>query len=172
VTDTLDIAILHRPGETGPNGIKHERYSVDFLVNGRSLFQATKADKLDLCGCFLVAGTDARRKVFNQEVVEQFTFSRPTSVQAINGTTERRVMLFVCAECGDLGCGAITVEIARDGDLVVWSRFGHQYMSWQVADGAWCDDFDSYKPIGAVPVCLGPLQGRHPAGGRSLMAAS
>jgi len=125
-----------------------ERYSVDFLINGRSLFLATQADKLDLCGSFLVAGTNARIKDINRQVAEQFLFEHPTWVQEINKTPERRVMLFVCPVCGDLGCGAITVEIVRDGDLVVWSRFGHQYMSWQITDGAWCDDFDSYKSIG------------------------
>jgi len=148
VIDTLDIAILHRPGEAPGGGRVSERYSVDFLVNGRSLFLATQADKLDLCGGFLVAGNDTRIKDINRQVAEQFLFERPTWVQEINRTPERRVMLFVCSECGDLGCGAITVEIALDGDLVVWSRFGHQYMSWQVTDGTWCDDFESYKSVG------------------------
>jgi hypothetical protein len=150
VIDTLDIAILHRAGKITPGeSIVTERHSVDFLVNGLSLFAATKADERGLCGCFWAAGTDARLKAYNQNVAEQLTFARPTWVQEINGTVECRVMLFVCPECGDLGCGAITADIARDGDLVVWSRFGHQYTKQLVmSDGPWSDDFASYESIG------------------------
>ena len=37
-----------------------------------------------------------------------------------------RRSLFVCAECGDLGCGAITISVKRAGDNVVWSDFGYE----------------------------------------------
>ena len=32
----------------------------------------------------------------------------------------------MCAECGDLGCGAITVSIKRADDRVVWCDFGYE----------------------------------------------
>jgi hypothetical protein len=38
---------------------------------------------------------------------------------------ERR-SLFVCAECGDLGCGAVTLSVTRVGGKVVWSDFGYE----------------------------------------------
>ena len=146
--DELDIAILHRPGETGPGGIKHERHSVDFLVNGMSLFKATKAGEHDLSGCFWVAAGDPSIKVHNEAMAEQLTFARAAAIREMDGPIERhRVMLFVCSECADLGCGAITVEIARDGDLAVWSRFAYQN-NWQNEDGTNWDDFASYKSIG------------------------
>jgi hypothetical protein len=155
VTDTLDIALLHRPGETTPTGIKHERYSVDFLVNGVSLFEATKAAMEagatrtgEMAGCFWVSGDNASIKAHNQALAEEFTFARPTAIREMDGCIERhRVMLFVCPACGDLGCGAITADIERDGDLVVWSRFGYQN-DWQNEDGTNWDDFESYKSTG------------------------
>jgi hypothetical protein len=35
-------------------------------------------------------------------------------------------MLFVCAECGDLGCGALTVQIAVTDGGIVWRDFAHE----------------------------------------------
>lgn len=37
-----------------------------------------------------------------------------------------RVPLYLCPECADLGCGAVTVTIHRAGDLVTWSGFHHE----------------------------------------------
>jgi hypothetical protein len=37
-----------------------------------------------------------------------------------------RRSLFVCAECGDLGCGAITISVKRAVDTIVWSDFGYE----------------------------------------------
>ena len=40
-----------------------------------------------------------------------------------------RAPLYVCPQCGDLGCGALTAEVARTDDAVTWRDFG-----WDVAD--------------------------------------
>lgn len=37
-----------------------------------------------------------------------------------------RVSVYVCAECGDLGCGAVTVELTVHPDAVTWSDWGFQ----------------------------------------------
>lgn len=37
-----------------------------------------------------------------------------------------RTALYVCAECGDLGCGAVTAVVTVDQRQVVWSEFGYQ----------------------------------------------
>jgi hypothetical protein len=37
-----------------------------------------------------------------------------------------RVMLFVCPECDDLGCGAITAALRLENDSIVWSDFKHE----------------------------------------------
>jgi hypothetical protein len=148
MTDTLDIALLHRPGETTAIAIKHERDSVDFVVDGQSVFKATKADERDMSGCFWIAEVDARIKAHNQARAEQFTFARPAAIRETRGGVEHnRIMLFVCPECGDLGCGAITADIARDGDLIVWSRSGYQN-DWQEMDGTNWDDLNPISRSG------------------------
>jgi hypothetical protein len=37
----------------------------------------------------------------------------------------RRVMLYICAACGDIGCGAFTVKIEDKGDIIVWKDFAY-----------------------------------------------
>ncbi len=37
-----------------------------------------------------------------------------------------RRSLFVCSECGDLGCGAISVAVAKESDYVIWKAFGYE----------------------------------------------
>jgi hypothetical protein len=37
-----------------------------------------------------------------------------------------RCELFVCPECGDLGCGCISCLVHRDGDYVVWTELGRE----------------------------------------------
>lgn len=38
-----------------------------------------------------------------------------------------RQSLYVCAECGDLGCGAVSALIEETtGDRIVWRDFGYQ----------------------------------------------
>ena len=54
--DTLDSALLHPTGESGPNTIKRECNSVAFLVNGLSLFEAMETGGRGRCGCVLVPG--------------------------------------------------------------------------------------------------------------------
>lgn len=43
-----------------------------------------------------------------------------TPPELVNG----RIPIFVCPECGDLGCGAITAEVERDRDTVIWRDLG------------------------------------------------
>jgi hypothetical protein len=37
-----------------------------------------------------------------------------------------RRSLFICSECGDIGCGAITALVVRDGHSIVWKAFGYE----------------------------------------------
>jgi hypothetical protein len=55
-----------------------------------------------------------------------------------------RVPLYICAECGDLGCGAVTAVIDRTDDKVVWRDFGYQN-DYEVFDEA--DVFERVGPF-------------------------
>jgi hypothetical protein len=71
---------------------------------------------------------------------------RPTlSKSTFNSFSLRsgRVPLSVCAECGDLGCGAITALVERTPDGFVWRDFAFE----NNYDGT-MTDMDSYRAIG------------------------
>lgn len=37
-----------------------------------------------------------------------------------------RIILFVCAECGDVGCGATTFDLTENDTEIIWSNFGDE----------------------------------------------
>ncbi len=134
--------MLYRLGVRDATGhmLKAERNTVDFLVNGISLFSATRAGSHDMCGCFssdYEACNNARKRHENKRIANIFTFETPAEIHP------NRVALFICPECGDFACGAITFQLSRDGNSVLWSRFAYEngYDETQT-------DFDSYATIG------------------------
>lgn len=132
--ETLDIALLHRPGEKDRHGFKSERWSIDFLVAGRSLFRLLNGHHKDLSGAFLAR----RDRVFRR------TQGNAAARELFNiRTASTRLLLYVCPECGDLACGALTCEGSRVSDTIVWSNFG-----FETGIIEYPADFASYAEIG------------------------
>ena len=114
--DKLDVRILHRPPELNADGDgKHERFTVDFLVNEQSLYELLSAHRLDLVGRF-----SRGARVWNEESADIFLTKQPADLE--NG----RIMLYVCPECGDIGCGAITMNLTKSEDRYTWREFGYE----------------------------------------------
>jgi hypothetical protein len=94
---------------------KSERHFLDFAIDGQSLWvQLRKPDMVSvLCS-------------------EHAAAARHESVRSIRRLLEKadfpnnRRSLFICAECGDLGCGAMTSLIVREGEVVIWKEFGFE----------------------------------------------
>ncbi len=88
-------------------GGRTERRYLDFLVDGVSLYDRLGlGDHVTPLGCWL---PDAEREYTRK-------------LLAASG----RVPLYVCAECGDLGCGAITALVERTSDGFVWRDFAFE----------------------------------------------
>ncbi|WP_161852076.1 hypothetical protein [Bradyrhizobium sp. CCBAU 051011] len=117
MTDQLEVAALHRIGSASPQ--KRERYSFDFVVNGVSLFEATQAFKYDMCGS--LSNPQFEREEARQ--INSRTAAMLTSDVPVGG---HRVALFVCPECGDFACGAITARVSRTELGVQWSDFAYE----------------------------------------------
>ena len=132
--DTLDIHIIHRPGELNVKGrvVKQERFTVDFLVNGQSLYELLSAHSLDLVGRF-----SQGNRAWNEESANIFLTKQSADIE------NSRIMLYVCPECGDIGCGAITVTIIKSDNSYAWTEFGYEnnYDPQMM-------DLDSYRTIG------------------------
>lgn len=39
---------------------------------------------------------------------------------------ENRIELYICGQCGDIGCGSITAQVFDKGDRIVWTNFATQ----------------------------------------------
>jgi len=109
-------------------------------VNGVSLFSKTGAGERDLWGRFSPDYANCGNKLArdeNERIAKTFSFESPADI------AEDRVALFVCPQCGDLGCGAITCRLSRHGETVRWSQFAYE-------DGFDDDqnDFERYSAIG------------------------
>ena len=117
MTDQLEFAALHRIGSANPQ--KRERHSFDFVVNGVSLFEATQAFKYDICGS--LSNPQFEREVARR--INRRTAAMLTSDVPVGG---HRVALFVCPECGDLACGAVTARVSRTELGAKWSDFGYE----------------------------------------------
>lgn len=107
-TSTIELVAATRPGGGG----RTERRFHDIIVDGASLAER-----------------------FGGDLVTPFGWGTPESqIAALDRLARRappdlaeaRVSLYVCAECGDLGCGAISVFLDRSASGVIWRDFGFQ----------------------------------------------
>lgn len=72
----------------------------DFIISGQSLKVKLNSDHLDLISPFGWGAGQAKSKI-------------PGS----------RVMLYVCAECGDISCDAITADTEITTEKVIWKNY-------------------------------------------------
>ena len=106
--NSLSLTQASRPGGGG----RTQRTFLDLVVDGRSLFDALRARGFDVISC-LGWGPPA----WQSEAAERLLRKRPPDLP------NERTSLFICPECGDLECGAISITLRRDQDAIVWQDF-------------------------------------------------
>ena len=115
MTSRLQQAIRHRQGFSGQEITVAERDSVDFIIDGYSLVSRLDAARRwgnDHMSCFVKGFANENALAAARLLMEEAPDS-PTG----------RVILYVCAECGDIGCGAYTVRVSRREEFWTWSDF-------------------------------------------------
>lgn len=130
----LELVRRERPGEIlKGGGRKTRREFLDFVVNGVSLREIVKEENpyTDVVSCLwlpVVDTVDVGRLLLEEDSVLE------------NGYRA----LYVCPECGDLGCGAVTVKVEMDQQTVTWRNF-----TWQTNydEGYRLDRFDALGDI-------------------------
>jgi hypothetical protein len=108
---------------------KNERTYFDFIVSGQSLRTILNADNQGLISPFGWGNND-----YELEIIKEFRG------QKIPQIPSKRLMIYVCADCGDIGCGAITADLEINDDKVIWKNFGYEDNSSEI-------DFNSFKDI-------------------------
>lgn len=115
-----------------PSGItKGKRNYFDFIVSGKSLGEILGAEKLDLIGNF---GWTDDLEYENRQISEFLKEKNPT-------LETNRNMFYVCSECGDISCGALTGKISETENEIIWSEFAYENNDGQY-------DLTEYQNIG------------------------
>jgi hypothetical protein len=105
----LQLVALHRPGSQNGNVSITDRWSWDFVIDGQSLNDRISDDVMGVLG-----GGNA---AWEACVVDKLLLRGPPDIPP------DRVALYICPECGDLDCGAVTASIAIDGEKITWRDF-------------------------------------------------
>ncbi len=122
----LELVWRNRKGGHG----KTQRDYLDFVVNGKSLSDLLKTG--DNIGClgWLPPASE-------QMILEQLTAKR------LSDLGNDRYSIYICPECADIGCGAITVQIEKTQNGFVWRNFGYENNYDEAMQ-----DLESYEMIG------------------------
>ncbi len=56
----------------------------------------------------------------NKAFAKQLLLKEPSELES------KRIPLYVCNCCGDLGCGALTVKVEKIDGYFIWSDFGYE----------------------------------------------
>jgi hypothetical protein len=116
VNATLNLTPLVRAGEKRTDGtFRSHRTFLDLVVNGVSLW-GLLGKPHDMVSVLCLDFTQSEMLKAVDRLLLKSDADLPSN----------RRSLFLCAECGDLGCGAISVSIKREDDRVVWADFGYE----------------------------------------------
>ncbi|MBK6643571.1 MAG: hypothetical protein IPG39_21235 [Bacteroidetes bacterium] len=106
-----------RHRQTFKNGSTQvDRKYIDFIVSGQSLGQTFGLPDLDFIGVF---GWTENNEEENKQL-DEFLGKRTPELET------GRTSFYVCPECGDIGCGAITAKIEITENRVIWKEFGYE----------------------------------------------
>ncbi len=131
---TLELIRNVRKGERDSSGIyKTERPFLDFVVDGVSLHEAIARER-DFASVLWI---DPPVPAEIEKCLRRLLLLDPADLP------DGRVSLYICPECGDLGCGVISVDIKLRGDAIVWSKFGYHY---DLKESPYTDSFQQIGP--------------------------
>jgi len=111
---TLNFALRQRPYVKSPNGtFQTERNFLDFVIDGQSLAELTRYDLVSvLCKEWVLEEREKSvRRLLGEEMAD---------------FPDDRRSLLVCGECGDIGCGAVSIILHFSDKTVRGQDFGYQ----------------------------------------------
>ncbi|HEV2810200.1 MAG TPA: hypothetical protein VGV93_07375 [Acidimicrobiales bacterium] len=115
----LSLVPAERVIEAESRSVKATRRFLDFALDGTRLYEVMLAEGIDNVSPIWLDESSA--------VIEESTKAVARLLGDEPGDAPGgRVSVYICPECGDLGCGAVTVTIERDAERVTWTDWGVQ----------------------------------------------
>lgn len=141
---TLTFQEMFRPGSASNGCTVAERCSFDFLINERSLLNAivmAVGGHSDFMGCF-VKGFLEQNKQSNSRLL----LREPAE------TESGRILLYICPECGDIGCGTYAVSVCQYDDFFTWDSFAYEngYEEPRIIEGVGPFTFEKHAYEAAI----------------------
>ena len=112
---TLQIRIAHRPYESLGSAFKSARTFCDFVIDGQSLADILTSRGFDLISVLWIDAPENLCRAATQSLLRLHA----------DCPNDRRT-LYVCPECGDIGCAAITVRVESAAETFAWKEFGYE----------------------------------------------
>lgn len=114
----LTHQLLFRPGSKSNGSTVAQRHSADFVIDGESLLNSLvkiAGGHADFMGLFIKGFAEQTAKSLAMLVYQD----APDSESG-------RVLLYICPECGDIGCGAYSVRIKKTEIGYSWADFSYE----------------------------------------------
>jgi hypothetical protein len=118
MVNKLSHKLLIRPGSSSGGATTAPRISCDFQIDGQSLLS-------------LLIREDGGHSDFMGALVQDHPETQTNVAMQLTLQTELlsdsgRILLYVCPECGDIGCGAYGARVSRDTSTFTWSDFAYE----------------------------------------------
>ena len=115
----LNYVFLTRQEEISNNNIiKHKVETIDFIIDNNSLLDLIinkHGGDNDFMGCFSKGwnklNENSKNKLLNKLEPE---------------TANGRMAIYICPECGDIGCGAYCCKIEKTNGMYIWKDFAYE----------------------------------------------
>jgi hypothetical protein len=118
MVNKLSNKLLIRSVSSSTGATAAARTSCDFQIDGQpllSLLIREDGGHSDFMGALVQDHPETEANVAKQ-----------LTLQAEPLSDTGRVLLYICPECGDIGCGAYGVRVSRDSSTFTWSDFAYE----------------------------------------------
>jgi len=110
MTEASKLNLEWKRREGGGGGT--QRDYLDIIVDGQPLSEILGGDMVSCLGWFVPEeNAKAARRLLLEEAAD---------------LPDNRRTLYVCPECGDIGCGAVSLVVERVEDKIIWRDFGYE----------------------------------------------
>ncbi|SRR6266481_1961673 len=117
ILSEISLPIKSRASVQFSNGTyKTGRSYLDFVIDGASMAERFASAGFDLVGVFSKSWAPG----VNEAALRRLLLEEASDFP--NG----RCSIFVCGECGDLGCGAVSAHVSVSDSTVIWRDFGFE----------------------------------------------